>query len=53
MRGALDGVAGVGKIDIKAGDTDFTVHYDSAKIQPPAIVEALKAGGEKDARIKT
>ena len=52
VRGALANVPGVGKIDIKAGDPDFTVHFDSKKIQPEQIVEALKEGGESGAKIK-
>lgn len=53
MRGALAGVPGVGNIDIKAGDKDFTVHFDGKKIQPDGIVAALKAGGEKGAKVKS
>lgn len=52
MRGALAKVPGVGKIDIKAGDPDFTVHYDSKQVKPDAIVAALIAGGEKGAKLK-
>lgn len=52
MRGALGKVDGIGQIAIKAGDQDFTVHYDSSKIQPPRIVELLQAAGEKGAKVK-
>ena len=52
MRSALDGVPGVGKIDIKVGDPDFKVQYDSKTIKPEAIVEALKKK-EPGAKLKT
>jgi hypothetical protein len=53
VRGALGKVDGIGEIAIKAGDPDFTVHYDSSKIQPPKIVELLRAAGEDGAKVKT
>jgi copper chaperone CopZ len=53
VRGALSKVDGVGEIAIKAGDKDFTVHYDSKKIQPDAIVSKLVAAGEKGAKVKS
>lgn len=53
MRGALGKVDGVGQIAIKAGDPDFTVHYDSSKIQPAKMVELLHAAGEKGAKVKS
>ena len=53
MRGALSKVDGVGEIAIKAGDPDFTVHYDSKKVQPAAIVKALIDGGETGAKVKS
>lgn len=52
MRGALSKVPGVGQIDIKAGDADFTVHFDSKLVKPDAIVKALIAGGETGAKAK-
>jgi copper chaperone CopZ len=52
VRGALANVPGVGKIDIEAGEPDFTVHYDSTKITPADIVAKLKAAGESGARVK-
>jgi hypothetical protein len=52
VRGALANVPGVGTIDIKAGDPDFTVHFDSKKVTADAIVTALIAGGEKGAKKK-
>lgn len=53
MRGALEKVDGVSKIDIKQGEMDFTVHYDPAKIKPADMVAKLVAAGEKDAKIKS
>ena len=53
MRGALKGVDGIGQVAIAAGNPDFTVHYDSKKIQPAQIVELLHKGGEKGAKIKS
>lgn len=53
MRGALAKVEGIGEIAIKAGDKDFTVHFDSKKVQPAAIVAALQAAGEKGAKVKS
>lgn len=53
MSSALDGVEGVGKIEIKAGDKDFTVHFDSTKTKAETIVDCLKKGGEEGAKIKT
>lgn len=52
MRSSLEGVDGVGVIDIKAGNADFTVHFDSDKISPDAICEAIKKK-EAGAKIKT
>lgn len=52
MSGALAKVPGVGKVDIKAGDPDFTVHYDSKRVTPDAIVKALVAAGETGAKVK-
>jgi copper chaperone CopZ len=52
VRGALGKLDGIGEIAIKAGDPDFTVKYDSKKVTPEHIVSALKAAGEKDARVK-
>ena len=53
MRSALKNVDGIGPIEIKAGDPDFTVRYDSKKLRPEAIVKALVAGGETGAKVKT
>ena len=53
MSGALDKVPGIGEIAIKAGDKDFTVHYDSTKIKPDEIVKLLVAKGEKGAKVKS
>jgi len=49
----LEGAEGVGKIDIKAGTDDFSVHFDSKKTSAEAICEALKKGGESGAKIKS
>jgi len=46
-------MAGIGTIEIKAGDPDFTVHFDSKTCTKEAIVTALKAGGEAGAKLKT
>lgn len=51
VRGALDNVDGVSKIDIEANTRDFTVHYDEGKIKPAKMVDLLKAAGEKDAKV--
>jgi copper chaperone CopZ len=54
VRGALEGVAGVARIDIAAGTgSEFTVHYDNARIQPDAILKKLHEAGEKKATIKS
>jgi len=53
VRSALEGVEGVGNIDIKAGDKDFTVHFDSEKTKAETIVDCLKKGGEEGAKIKS
>lgn len=53
MRGALGKVDGVGQIAIAVGDPDFTVHYDSRKIQPARMVELLHQAGEKGAKVKS
>lgn len=52
MRSALEGAEGVGKIEIKAGDKDFTVHFDSKKTDQDKICEAIKKK-EPDAKVKT
>lgn len=52
MRSALEKVDGIRSIDIKAGDPDFTVHFDSQKLKAEDIVKALVAGGEKGAKVK-
>lgn len=53
MRGALGKVDGVSQIDIKAGDPDFTVHYDPAKIKPTDLAAKLVAAGEAGAKVKS
>jgi copper chaperone CopZ len=53
VRGALEKVDGVSKIDIKQDDMDFTVHYDPKKIKPADMVGKLVAAGEKDAKVKS
>lgn len=54
MRGALDKVAGVGKVDIKAGDDpNFTVEFDAAKIKAEQILQALHEAGEKQIKLKS
>ena len=53
VHGALDKVPGIGEIAIKAGDKDFTVHYDNTKIKPDEMVKLLVAKGEKDAKVKS
>ena len=53
MSSALENAPGVSKIDIEAGQTDFTVHYDESKIKPDDMVKLLVAGGEKDAKVKS
>lgn len=52
MRGALGNVDGVARIDIRAGEKDFTVHYDPARITPQQMVAKLQAAGETNARVK-
>jgi len=52
VRGALGKVDGIGLIDIKVGDPDFTVHYDSKKIAPSAIAAKLVAAGETGTKVK-
>jgi copper chaperone CopZ len=53
VRGALDKVDGVTKVNIKAGDDpNFTVEYDAAKIKPEAILELIHKGGEEQVKIK-
>jgi hypothetical protein len=53
VRGALEKVPGIGENAIKAGDNDFTVHYDNTKNKPDEIVKLLVAKGEKDAKVKS
>ena len=53
MSRALKGAPGISKIDITAGDQDFTVQFDSATTNAAAIVEALKKGGEPGAKLKS
>jgi hypothetical protein len=53
VRGALANMPGIGDIAIKAGDPDFTVHYDSKRVKPADIVAKLVAAGEKDTKVKT
>jgi len=52
VRGALEKVPGVTKIDIAAGQKDFTVHYDATKIKPADLVAKLVAAGETGAKVK-
>lgn len=52
MRGALKEVEGVLAVDIEAGDENFKVTYDPAKVQPDAIVAALHAAGETKAKLE-
>lgn len=52
MRGALEKVDGISRIDIKKGDKDFAVHYDPAKIKPAEMVAKLIAAGKAGAKVK-
>lgn len=52
MRRALKDAEGVGNIEIKAGEADFTVHFDSKKTKAETICEAIKKE-EPGAKIKT
>jgi copper chaperone CopZ len=51
VNGALESVAGVGKIDITANTQDFVVHYDDSIIKPEQIVAKLVAAGEEGAKV--
>jgi len=53
VRGALGKVDGISQIDIKAGDMDFTVHYDPAKVKLADMVAKLVAAGEAGAKVKS
>jgi len=46
VRGALEPLAGIKQIQIKAGVKEFSVVYDAAKIQPAAIAKAVEGSGE-------
>jgi copper chaperone CopZ len=43
---------GIAKVDIKAGNKDFTVDYDPGKVKPDEIVAALVKAGETKAKVK-
>jgi copper chaperone CopZ len=47
----MDKLPGVLGVEIKAGDEEFTVRYDPAKVKPEAIVKALHDAGEKDTKL--
>lgn len=49
----LQGVAGIGAMSLNPGGKDFTLHYDSKKVQPADIVAKLKAAGEEGAKVKS
>lgn len=46
MRGALEPIPGISKVDIQAQKKDFTVHYDASKTNVEQMLEVLKAKGE-------
>lgn len=52
MRGALKDFDGVLAVEIKAGEEDFKVTYDAAKVKPDALVAALHKAGETEAKLK-
>ena len=52
MRSSLEGVDGVGEIEIAPGPDGFPVHFDSSKIKAEAICEAIKKK-EPNTTIKT
>lgn len=52
MSGALGKLAGVSKVDAKAGQMDFSVSFDTTKVKTDDIVKALVAAGYKDSKVK-
>jgi copper chaperone CopZ len=50
--GALAKIPGVGEVAMKAGDHDFTVHFDSKQVKVDAILAAIHGTGHKDAKVK-
>lgn len=50
VRGALEGVAGVGEVDLRIGRRDFTVAFDPARISEDQLRTALEDAGLELAR---
>jgi len=46
VRGALEPVSGVSKVDIAEGDPAFKVVYDPAKVKLDDLLKKLDAAGE-------
>lgn len=46
MRGALEPVPGVTKVDIQKGNPDFKVTYDAAKVKLEDLLKKLDKAGE-------
>lgn len=51
MRGAIGSAPGVASIDIQPGPDGFTVHYDSGKTDPQALLKLLHEV-RPDAKVK-
>ena len=52
MSGALGKVAGVSKIDAKAGEMDFAVSVDAKTVKTEDLVKARVAAGYDKAKVK-
>ena len=46
MRGALEKLPGISKVDVEEGSPDISVEYDKGKIDADKILAALEKTGE-------
>lgn len=50
MRGALEKMPGVAGAEVKAGEAEIVVHYDSKATNVDAVIDGLKAAGQPATR---
>ncbi|MCR9246235.1 MAG: heavy-metal-associated domain-containing protein [bacterium] len=53
VRGAVEDIPGVAGVQIEPGKRDFRIDYDAAKVEPDALLQAIRAAGEKGTKIKS
>jgi len=51
VRGVIQQLPGIGKIEVTAGEKEITVAYNPEKIDVDKLLAGMKAGGKPAARL--